>query len=311
MRLVRARAHASLANLGHGFDVFGLCVDAGFDEVELSRSGRGVTLVVEGDGARRLPTSIERNTAGLALTRLWRDHPQAGPVRIRIRKGVPGGGGLGSSAASAAAAVTAANRLFALGLSRHQLVAYAAHGERAAAGAAHADNVAASLFGGFVVVEKDDPARVLCVRPPKHLRIAVAQPRLSLTTAAARRALPRRVAVETYSQGCARAAQFAAAMAAGDVRAMGEALEGSFSDRARSRLIPGFADVCASARRAGAAGATVSGAGPSVLALVDATRVHPQEVAEAMRSAFRRAGLDSEVLVTRPAGRARVVEESR
>ena len=66
MRLVRARAHASLANLGHGFDVFGLCVDAGFDEVELSRAGRGVTLTVEGDGAHRLPTSLARNTAGLA-----------------------------------------------------------------------------------------------------------------------------------------------------------------------------------------------------------------------------------------------------
>ena len=308
MKSVRARAFASIANLGYGFDVYAVCVRCGFDEVELTVQRSGTRLEVEGAGRHAVPGSIERNTAGVSLARLMRDHGLECPLRIRVRKGVPTGGGLGSSAASAAAAVIAANRLFDLGLSRSALVPYAAHGETASAGAGHADNVAAALFGGFVIVDKRDPTRVLRLAPCGALRFAIAAPRLPLTTEAARRALPKRVSLEEYSQGCARAGMIAAAIASGDVRALGHALEGSFTDRARARLIPGFADVCASARRAGAAGATLSGAGPSVMAVVDASRARPRQVAGAMRDAFRRAGLDADTRIAGVAGAARVIE---
>ena len=237
-----------------------------------------------------------------------RDHGLEARLEIRVRKGVPGGGGLGSSVASAAAAVTAANRLFDLGLSRGALVPYAAHGETAAAGAAHADNVAAALFGGFVIVDLQSPTSVRRVRPGASLRFAIAAPRISLTTAAARRALPQRLSIAEHSHGCARAALIAVAMAEGDIAGVGRALEGSFSDRARSKLIPGFPDVCRSARSAGAAGATLSGAGPSVMAVVDAARAQPRRVAEAMREAFRRAGVEADTYVAAAAGPARVIE---
>src|SRR5881296_490358 len=140
MLRVRARAYGSIANLGHGFDVFGMAVDVAWDEVELQRRRRGLTLQV--DGPAGIPAAARRNTAGVALAKLLADHGVREGVHVRIVKRGPVGGGLGSSAASAAAAVVAANRLFGLGLARAALVRYAAHGETASAGAAHADNVA-------------------------------------------------------------------------------------------------------------------------------------------------------------------------
>src|SRR5438093_4108219 len=111
MRLVRARAYASFANLGYGFDVFAVCVSAAYDEVELSLGGRGISIEVTGEEAGRIPLRPNRNTAGVALARLLRDHDLEQGVRVRIHKRIRPGGGLGSSAASAAAAVVAANRL--------------------------------------------------------------------------------------------------------------------------------------------------------------------------------------------------------
>jgi homoserine kinase len=303
---VRARAYGSIANFGHGFDVFGMAVDVAWDMVELRRRRqRGLTLEVHGPA--RVPTAPGRNTAGVALTKLLSDHGIRAGLRVRIAKHGPVGGGLGSSAASAAAAVTAANRLFGLGLSRTALVRYAAHGERASAGAPHADNAAAALLGGFVIVDRDDPPHVVHLTPPRALRFAIAIPRVAFTTAEARRVLPRRIALDQHTLGCARAAMAVAAIARGDVRALGRALAGSFAERARAPLVPGFADVCASARRAGAAGATLSGAGPAIMAVVDARRADPRAVGRAMQAAFARAGLEAEAHVARAAAGARVL----
>ncbi len=307
MTSVRARAYASIANLGYGFDTFAVCVNAGWDEVELRLAKRD-SIEVTGGGSRGIPKAIDGNTAGRALRGLLRQHGIEQRVRIRIRKGVPAGGGLGSSAASAAAAVFAANRLFGLGLTRTELVAYAAHGEIAAAGVAHADNVAAALLGGFVIVDPSDPARVHRLLPPGRLRFAIAMPRLRMTTEEARRVLPRRVTLADYSLGCARAGRTVAALCAGDVAAFGASLEGAFTDRARGKLIPGFAEVQISARAAGAAGVALSGAGPAIMAVVDGMRVSPARVAAAMRDAFARAGVTADAIVARVASGARVSE---
>src|SRR5207245_2059241 len=102
------------------------------------------------------------------------------------------------------------------------------------------DNVAAALIGGFVIVEKHDPTHVVHLAPPASLRFVIATPAIPTTTAVARGLLPARVSLADHSQGCARAAMIVAALAAGDVEALGRAIEGSFSDRARAKCIPGF-----------------------------------------------------------------------
>src|ERR1044071_8648062 len=97
MKRRRARASASIANLGYGFDVFAMCVGIASDEVELSLGVPRTTLVVERDEAQPVPHTPAKNTAGVALQSLMRAHKIRVPVRIRLVKQVPSGG-LGSSA---------------------------------------------------------------------------------------------------------------------------------------------------------------------------------------------------------------------
>lgn len=298
---IRARAQASIANLGHGFDVLGLCVDAGCDVVEVSRGGKSweICIAPAAAGALRptssecaaIPCEVSRNTAGAAVAALCRDHGISEPLRIRIEKGLRPGSGLGSSAASAAAAVTAANELFGLGLSRLGLIRYAAVGEGVSAGVTHADNVAAALCGGFVICEGRDGLEVQRLEPPGDLRLVIATPHVEVTTRAARAVLPERVTLAEYSRGCGRCAMIVAALLQGDWATFGRALEGSFVDQARGRLIPGYAAVVQAAKEAGALGVVICGSGPS-LAAIPPPGMDSAGLATAMGDAFRAAGQD-------------------
>lgn len=164
-RRVRAYAPASVSNVGPGFDVFGFALASPGDVVTAERSELpGVELVaVRGDGGR-LPRDPNRNTAAVAAAAVLaaarcRDRvagvsataPLHG-VRLWVEKRMPLASGLGSSAASAVAAAVAVDAVWELGLPRTTLLACALAGERSGCGAAHADNVAPSLWGGFVLV---------------------------------------------------------------------------------------------------------------------------------------------------------------
>lgn len=304
---VRALAHASIANLGHGLDVLGVCVEAGFDLVEAGPCASGMEIAVDGEFADGIPTEPDRNTAGRAVRALMQQAGLDAPIRLTIHKGMPPGSGLGSSAASAAAAVVAADRYFELGLSREQLVHFAAEGEQASAGAAHADNVAASIFGGFTIVLAGAPLKVVHLPAPRALGFVVATPRLRVETSRARAALPEQVTLSDYIRGCASCAIIVAAVSSGDVAALGEAIEGSFVDEHRSTLIPGFAGVRSAARRAGATGVCVSGAGPTVAAVVGAD-ANADAVAQAMKDAFLDVGLKCNARFASVGQGARIVE---
>jgi homoserine kinase len=304
---VRARAYASIGNVGHGFDVFGLCVDAGHDEVEVSRGGSGLELTLAGRGADEIPTDPARNTAGRAIMAVRERHAIADPLRVRVIKDTRSGSGLGSSAASAAAAVVAADALLGLSLPRPELVLLAAEGERASAGAAHTDNVAASIYGGFVIFDSGSPARAVHVSPPATLRFVLALPSIRINTKDARGVLPSSVSVAAYSRGCARAAMSALLLERGDLAGFGEQIEGSVFEAARITLLPGFAAVCAAARKAGAYGCIMSGAGPAVAAVADMT-CDTAGIAAAMRGAFATAGVESETFVASAGPAASVIE---
>ena len=160
---VKVRAPSSTANLGPGFDVFGLALDAFHDEITLTKKPwRGVRILTADD----IPKDPQQNTAGLVIKSMKQKFKIKSGIEMRIKKGVPAGFGMGSSAASAAAAALACNRLFNLKLDNKTLVKYAGIGEKASAGTIHYDNVAASLLGGFVVV-KTKPFDVIRLEPPK------------------------------------------------------------------------------------------------------------------------------------------------
>jgi len=180
---VKVRAPSSTANLGPGFDVFGLALDAYYDEVTLSKTNKsptnkpwhGVRILTTDD----IPKNPQQNTAGLVVKSMKQKFKIKSGIEIRIKKGVPAGFGMGSSAASAAAAALACNRLFNLKLDNNTLVKCAGIGEKASAGTIHYDNVAASLLGGFVVV-KTKPFEVIRLEPPKDLVLCVAVPKFKV-----------------------------------------------------------------------------------------------------------------------------------
>ncbi|CAI8050775.1 Homoserine kinase [Geodia barretti] len=301
---ISVRAPSSTANLGPGFDVFGLALDAYFDEVTLERTGGGISILSEGG----IPTDPDRNTAGIVARVMMERFGITGGVEIRIRKGVPVGFGMGSSAASAAAAAVAFDGLFDLGLDGDTLVECAGAGERASAGAVHYDNVAASVLGGFVIV-RTGPLSVIRVDPPEDLVLCVAIPEMDVPpkkTQVSRGAVPERIAMADGVRNLANAAAMVAGFLRGEPEVIGSAIQDVIVEPARKHMIPGFDRVKGDALGAGALGVTISGAGPSVIALL-AGSADSGAVADAMRGGFSSAGLGCRTVICGPSGGARPV----
>jgi len=210
---VKVRAPSSTANLGPGFDVFGLALDAFYDEITLSKTSKSISTNRPWHGVRILttddiPKGPQQNTAGLVIKSMKRKFKIKSGIEIKIKKGVPAGFGMGSSAASAVAAALAFNKLFNLKLDNKTLIKCAGIGEKASAGTIHYDNVAASLLGGFVVV-KTKPFDVIRLEPPKDLVLCVAVPKLKVPkkkTKVSRAVIPKTVKLSDLTANLSNAA---------------------------------------------------------------------------------------------------------
>ena len=295
-----AFAPASVSNVGCGFDVLGFALEAPGDVVvALPRARPGAEVAaITGDGGR-LPRESDRNTASVAAGALLRYAGHPGPgVDLVVRKGMPLASGIGSSGASAVAAVLAVNQALGLDASADLLLRSAMEGERAAAGAAHPDNVAPALMGGFVLARAIDPPDVVRLPVPAGLACAVLHPAIEIETRAARAILPPSVLLADAVRQWANVGALVAALHSGDLDLLGRAMVDHIVEPRRAHLVPGFVRVTAAAREAGAIGSGLSGAGPCVFALCrsldDARRA-----GEAMLAALRDAGrLDGRVYVS-------------
>ena len=206
---VMVRAPSSTANLGPGFDVFGLALDAFYDEITLDKTNKSVGRNRPWHGVRILtaddvPKDPQQNTAGLVIKAMKQKFKIKSGIEIGIKKGIPAGFGMGSSAASAAAAALAFNKLFNLKLDNKTLIKCAGIGEKASAGTIHYDNVAASLLGGFVIV-KTKPFEVIRLEPPKDLVLCIAIPQLKVPkkkTKVSRAVIPKRSEERRVGKEC-------------------------------------------------------------------------------------------------------------
>ena len=298
MRAITARAPSSTANLGPGFDVFGLALDAFFDEITLTKTKSGITIVT-GD---LIPTSPQKNTAGLVAKYMKKRFRVKGGLEIRIKKGVPAGFGMGSSAASAAATAVAFDRLFGLNLDANELVECAAVGEMASAGTIHYDNVSASVLGGFVIV-RTKPLDVIRILPPADLRLCIAVPKLDVPpkkTAVSRGVVPKQIKLSDSVTNLSNAAAIVTGFVKKDSELIGRSIKDVIVEPSRQHLIPGFSAVKKNALRAGALGVTISGAGPSVIAFTT-KKSNLEKIARAMKSGFASAKTDCTVVICKPA----------
>jgi len=304
MNSVTARAPSSTANLGPGFDVFGLALDAFYDTVTLSKQKSGITIITEDS----IPVSPSKNTAGLVVQYMQKKFKTKGGVQIRIKKGVPAGFGMGSSAASAAATAVAFDKLFGLRLDGNTLVECAGVGERASAGSIHYDNVSASVLGGFVIV-RTKPLDVLKIAPPSDLRLVVAVPKIAVPakkTEVSRSVVPKQIALSDSVINLSNAAAIVAGFVQKDSDLIGESIHDIIVEPARAHLIPGFNSVKKNALKTGALGVTISGAGPSVISF--ATKKHNlSKIANAMKKGFASAKTDCTVVICKPSDGAKTI----
>lgn len=282
--MLTVRAPATSANLGSGFDVFGAALERPADILRLEKADT-TTLDVSGVGSQYIPTDPAKNTVGAVAEAL------DAPAYIQIDKGVRPASGLGSSAASAAAAAVGLNELYDVGLTREELVPIAAEGEAVVSGAAHADNVAPSIMGGFTVAREDGVTQVDCSIP-----IVACLPEIVVSTRDARRVLPDGARLEQVVDIVGNAATLAIGMTRNDPVLVGRGMDDSVVTPARAELITGYESVRQAAFEADATGVTISGAGPAILAVCPEHK--RRAVAISMIDAFESVGIDARAYQT-------------
>jgi homoserine kinase len=293
----RAFAPASVGNVAVGFDVLGHSVSVMGDRVLVTRTHergvriRDITGVVTG-----LPRDPARNTASVAVSALATALDLDYGFELTIDKGIPLASGLGGSAASAVAAVVAANALLEEPVDRLRLLRFAMAGEGVASGAAHVDNIAASLYGGLVLTVGIDNPVVAQIPVPDVIRCVLVHPHLEVATHTAREMLARAVSLSDVVWQEANLAGFVAGCFTSDLRLIRASLEDVVIEPQRKRLIPGFDAVKAAALGAGALGCSISGAGPTVFAWCEAP--DSDLVSRDMRGAFETNGIAADVWIT-------------
>ena len=303
---VTVKAPSSTANLGPGFDVFGLALNAFYDTITITKKPKGLTISSEDN----IPVNPMQNTAGLVAQNIVKKFKIKSGLNLEIKKGVPAGYGMGSSAASAAAAAVAMNELFELKLSDNQLVEYAGIGEKAAAGSVHYDNVAASVLGGFVIV-KTNPLDVIKIRPPKNLIMCIAIPKLDVPakkTKVSRSVIPKRISMEDSVLNLANASAIVAGFAKKDPIMIGNSIKDVIVEPARKHMIPGFDVVKKDAIKAGAIGLTISGAGPSVISFAEEEK-KIGKISDAMKKGFEKKKIDCITIICNYSKGATVVKK--
>jgi homoserine kinase len=282
---LKIRVPATCANLGAGFDVFGIALETPFDIIEIEKSD-SIKIEMLGRDSKYVPTDPKRNIAGIVASIMKI------PVKITMHRNIPLSSGLGSSAAPAAGTAFCLNEMFSLGHSREELVQIAAQGEKAASGAAHADNVAPAIYGGFVIVHKNNIISLI----PENIGIVAVHPEIIVSTRQARAILPKKLSLEDISFNTGNAASMVVGMMKNDIQLIGESMENRVIEEIRSKLIKGYAQVKQSAIEAGAAGVTISGSGPTMIAVC---RMDEREkIAKAMIRAFSDNQVKSEAFIT-------------
>ncbi|CAN5134966.1 homoserine kinase [soil metagenome] len=287
---------ATVANVACGFDVLGLAMEEPGDIISVTLTDQpGINIVNEVEGMN-MPLVPEENTTTVALSALV-DYLKTAEstseetlavlngkgIEVIFHQKIKPGSGLGSSSASAAAGVYGLNELLGKPLTKRELIPFAMEGERAACGAAHADNVAPAIMGGFTLVRSYHPLDIVAISYPIELFVAIVHPQIEVRTEDARNVLPKEVKLTDAVQQWGNLGGLIVGLMNGDYALIGRALQDVIVEPARAPLIPGYYEAKQAAMEAGALGCNISGSGPSLFALCQG-----RDTATAVSMAFAR-----------------------
>ena len=291
---VKVRVPGTSANCGPGFDTIGLACTVYNDlELTLLREKR-LSIKINGEGAKNIPTD-ERNIVWCSVQHLLGkaglDEKYPGAI-MQMDNDVPLSRGLGSSATAIVAGLKAANEIIGNKFTKRELLKMATDIE------GHPDNVAPAIFGGFTVsTVTNGEVECFSFLPKFRLKLVVAIPDFPLPTKKARAVLPENVPMKDAINNVSRAAMLVAAMCKGNPKFLKNVFEDALHQPYRASLIPGMYDVFAAAKAAGAIGASLSGAGPCLMAYTLERDHCGDKVAAAMRETFSQHGVAASTMI--------------
>jgi len=294
-RTIAVRVPASSANLGAGFDCFGLALGLYLNVRARAVPGQTEPCRVNysGQGADSLPRTADNLIYRSALLLAEREGIRLPPLELDVKNEIPLGGGLGSSAAAIVAGVLVGAAFARRRVPADRLLSCAADIE------GHADNVAAALHGGWVILAQNPTSVVVVRRPwPHAIQAVVVSPDAQVDTRASRKILNAEVSREDAVFNLQRVALFCAAIDAGRTDLLREAMRDRLHQSQRRNLVPGLAEALELFHRPGLLGVALSGAGPSVLAFATG---RCRAIGRELAAAFARHGVPATVRVL-PAG---------
>lgn len=283
---------ASTSNLGPGFDCFGLALKLYLTVRCAVREGKEACRV-KTTGAKE-NHALPHNESNLIYRAMAfaasREGVSLPPVEMSVHNEIPLASGLGSSAAAIVAGIKLSGLITERELSDQTIQNYATEFE------GHPDNVTATLFGGFVASCVKDDSTVVTTRFgwPAEVRVVVVSPRTQLPTHVARAALPRTVSRGDAVHNLQRTAIFISALAQQRYDLFWEATRDRLHQPRRESLVPGLAEALALPQMPGLLGIALSGAGPSIVALV---QDNEKQIGNQIASCFRAHKIQSTVRV--------------
>jgi len=261
-------APATVANVAVGYDVLGFAIEELGDEVVL-REGKEKGLKIKTIRNRgKLSYDPQKNVAGFAALKMM-EHLgiEDMPIEMDLNKNMPIGTGMGSSAASAVAGAFGINAFLDWPCKYHEVLRCATMAEQLADGSWHADNVAPSLYGGFVLIRDNESLDVVGLPTIQGLKAVVIYPHIKVLTKDSRDILSDKISLDQHVKQSGNLAALVAAFYKSDIELLGRSLNDLIIEPQRAKLIPHFYEMKDLALEAGALGFSISGAGPSMFAL--------------------------------------------
>lgn len=291
---VTVRVPGTSANCGPGFDCLGLAATI-YNDLELTLlEEKTLQIEARGDGAETIPAdekNIVWKAARMILERSGTGDKFKGAI-LKMQNNIPMSRGLGSSAAAIVAGLTAANEIVGKPFSKKEILKFATEIE------GHPDNVAPAIYGGFTISTIDKMhVQTFSFLPKIRLKLIVAVPDFPLSTRIARQVLPKNVSMKDAVFNIGRASMLVAALMQGKENFLVTAFDDALHQPYRTKLVPGMQEVFQSAKKAGALGVCLSGAGPCLIAFSATNKHIENNIAVEMVQAFKRNDVQANALI--------------